>query len=87
MVTIRTTHLFLISCRFFVFVTQANAADQNVESDVPDTPKALVLDVQSIEGKTVNLADEYRGNVVMIVHVASECGHTPQYQQLQELHN
>jgi glutathione peroxidase len=33
----------------------------------------------------VNLA-KYRGNVVLMVNVASQCGYTPQYEGLQALH-
>jgi len=41
--------------------------------------------VQDINGKDVELS-RYRGNVVLIVNVASRCGLTPQYEQLQMLH-
>ena len=37
------------------------------------------------EGEEINFAD-FRGKKIMIVNVASECGYTPQYQQLEELH-
>ncbi len=42
--------------------------------------------VQSLEGKEVNLAD-YKGKVLLIVNVASQCGATPQYKELQALHD
>jgi len=41
--------------------------------------------VKDIHNKKVNLS-KYRGKVVLIVNVASECGFTPQYAQLQELY-
>jgi glutathione peroxidase len=40
---------------------------------------------KTIDGKTRSLAD-YRGKAVLIVNVASECGLTPQYKGLEELH-
>ena len=42
--------------------------------------------VTTIDGKEVSLSD-YRGKVLLIVNVASYCGFTPQYQQLQELYS
>ncbi len=41
--------------------------------------------MKSIDGKEVDLS-EYKGKVLLIVNVASECGLTPQYEQLQALH-
>lgn len=41
--------------------------------------------IKSLEGKTINFAD-YKGKKILIVNVASECGYTPQYAQLQELY-
>jgi len=41
--------------------------------------------VKAIDGKEVNLADKYKGKVVLVVNVASACGLTPQYTQLEEL--
>ncbi|MBO9577574.1 MAG: glutathione peroxidase [Microbacteriaceae bacterium] len=42
------------------------------------------IPVTTIDGKETTLAD-YRGKVVMIVNVASKCGLTPQYEQLEAL--
>jgi glutathione peroxidase len=47
-------------------------------------PAALNFTEKSIDGKDVNLCD-YKGNVVLIVNVASKCGYTPQYKGLEEL--
>lgn len=41
--------------------------------------------VEDIDGKTISLGD-YKGKILLIVNVASECGFTPQYTQLQELY-
>ncbi|MBL7818479.1 MAG: glutathione peroxidase [Saprospiraceae bacterium] len=44
------------------------------------------ISVPSIEGSTLNFSD-FKGKKIMVVNVASECGYTPQYEQLQELYN
>ena len=48
---------------------------------------AQVLDhkMKDIDGNDVDLS-QYKGDVVMIVNVASNCGLTPQYEQLVEVH-
>jgi len=40
----------------------------------------------SIEGGQIELSD-YKGKVIVIVNVASRCGYTPQYEDLQSLYN
>jgi glutathione peroxidase len=45
----------------------------------------LRFTMKSLDGQDIDLA-KYEGQVVMIVNVASKCGYTPQYQQLQALH-
>jgi len=36
--------------------------------------------------ETVNLASEYRGQVLLVVNTASKCGYTPQYEALEAMH-
>jgi glutathione peroxidase len=50
-----------------------------------ETPAALNFTMKSIEGEDVALS-KYAGKVVVFVNVASKCGYTKQYKQLQELH-
>ena len=46
---------------------------------------ALDFTVKDIDGDDVPLS-QYSGKVVLIVNVASKCGLTPQYEDLQRLH-
>ncbi|WP_426444996.1 glutathione peroxidase [Siccibacter colletis] len=41
--------------------------------------------VTTIDGEEVSLA-QYKGNVLLVVNVASKCGLTPQYEQLENIH-
>jgi glutathione peroxidase len=58
------------------FVVPASAADKSGPLD---------FKMKSIDGKNVDLA-KYKGDVVLIVNVASKCGLTPQYKQLEAVY-
>ena len=47
--------------------------------------KVLDHKMKAIDGKEVNLAEKYKGKVLLVVNVASQCGATPQYKQLEGL--
>jgi glutathione peroxidase len=48
-------------------------------------PNVHDFTVKTIQGQDKKLAD-YKGRVLLIVNVASECGYTPQYAGLEKLH-
>ena len=62
--------------------SMASSSSAQAEGKVP---AALNFKMKSLDGKKVALS-EYAGNVVLMVNVASACGLTPQYEQLQSLH-
>jgi glutathione peroxidase len=43
------------------------------------------ITINSLEGEAINLKD-FEGKHILFVNVASKCGFTPQYKDLQELH-
>ena len=59
---------------------------QPVKPASSQAPQALAHEMKSLQGKKVKLAEKYDNKVVLIVNVASECGLTPQYEELQALH-
>ena len=65
-------------------VTLATGCGPTVQGATQDK-SALRFTMESLDGEQVDLA-KYRGKVVLIVNVASKCGLTPQYEQLQALH-
>ncbi|MDB9760869.1 glutathione peroxidase [Pelagibacteraceae bacterium] len=68
------TTLFLI---MFSFFTKGNAQYEQLANNFSFT---------SIEGKSIDLAD-YKNKVILVVNVASRCGFTYQYKDLQTLWN
>ncbi len=58
---------------------QASMPENNLSKTVHD------FTMKTIDGKDVNLA-AYKGKKILIVNVASKCGYTPQYDELQKFH-
>ena len=73
--------LLLIAVVIVTGCARSNATEQ----ESTKVSKPLSFTVKSLDGKDVAL-DKYKGKVVLIVNVASKCGLTGQYEQLQELH-
>lgn len=60
------------------FICLASAANHK-EMSIYD------FQIQSIKGEVIDFSN-YKGKPLLIVNTASECGNTPQYADLQELH-
>ena len=72
----------------FVLLVLAGCSGTKTTDSVPPVEKSKVLGdfrVRTLEGEEVSL-DRWRGQVVLVVNTASECGYTPQYEGLQTLH-
>jgi glutathione peroxidase len=73
--TIATLGIFIMA---FASSLSAHGASQD--------KSPLEFKMDSLTGEEVDLA-KYKGKVILIVNVASKCGLTPQYEQLQALHD
>lgn len=76
-----------VACLTFVsgsFAEKPGAKKETKKGDAKVAP-ALNFTMDSLEGKPVKLS-EYQGKVVLIVNVASQCGLTPQYEDLEATH-
>ncbi len=79
----RTWIVLLAAALSPLALAQEKKAAAPVTAESATSP--LDFTVKSIDGADVPLS-KYKGRVVLIVNVASKCGMTPQYKQLQELH-
>ncbi|MCI0334388.1 MAG: glutathione peroxidase [Planctomycetes bacterium] len=81
-----------MSFALVVLITMMNPNSLAEDADEKDgakpqaEAKALDQEMKTLQGKKVNLAEKYQGKVVLLVNVASKCGYTPQYKELQALH-
>ena len=72
--------------KLFVSVLLALVAGvQTKPTGSANVPAALNFTMSSLDGRSIDLS-KYQGRVVLMVNVASQCGFTPQYEGLQDLH-
>jgi glutathione peroxidase len=81
----KTVLVFPIALLGVLMMENSALLAQETASQQAATP--LNQEMQTLDGKRVNLAKKYKDKVVLLVNVASKCGLTPQYEQLQALHH
>ncbi len=74
-----------LSCATALILTITAAAVGNIDATATEMASIFEFTMNSLDGESVDL-ERYRGEVVLIVNVASECGYTYQYEGLQNLH-
>src|SRR5471030_2642912 len=74
-------HLLMLS----IFLVGSLPAMVHAQETKVDKKSIYQFQVTSIDGQKVELA-KYKGKVLLVVNVASECGYTGQYKALQALH-
>jgi len=77
----RTT-ICLVAALVLAMPGVALAEEKKGDSKVP---AVLNFKMKTLDGKETDLS-KYQGKVIMFVNVASKCGNTPQYKQLEDLH-
>jgi len=81
----KITFLLLTAITFLVYINLTNTYGQKSEKEV--NMKNIISDISVLDmnKKEVKLSD-FKGKVLLIVNVASECGFTPQYESLQKIY-
>lgn len=68
-----------------IFFFSQVALVQTKEASMDQQSKVYSFTMKTIDGKDKSLSD-CKGKVLLIVNVASKCGHTPQYKDLEALY-
>ncbi|MGE3819568.1 MAG: glutathione peroxidase [Isosphaeraceae bacterium] len=73
-------------CSVLVFSIALLPRVVSAADDAKKAASPLDFQVQNIDGKTVDLGT-FKGDVLLIVNTASQCGLTPQYEALQSVYD
>lgn len=80
--------LFLMTIAMNLNAGSAKASNPDMTKTATDCPAALNFTMRALdEEREVNLCEEYKGKLVMIVNTASKCGFTGQFEGLENLYS
>ncbi|MDB4192446.1 glutathione peroxidase, partial [Flavobacteriaceae bacterium] len=69
---------------FNIFIKTLSTTNKPIKMSASKSLYDIKID--SLQGKSIDLSS-YKGKKVLFVNVASKCGFTPQYKDLQKLHD
>lgn len=77
-------NLLNLSLTFYLLMNMTSLMDKQVQN--PQDKKSLYdIRINSLSGEAIDL-NNFKGKKILFVNVASECGFTSQYEDLQKLH-
>lgn len=77
--------LIILACTSSVQKKTSEESSQTYDMDQTNMEKSFYdFKMNDIDGNEVDF-NQYKGKKILLVNVASKCGYTPQYKQLQEL--
>ncbi len=78
--------LFIVlTSSIFTSCARVESRPANLTTDTMKSGSFYDFKMNSIDGQSIDFS-QFRGKKVLLVNTASECGYTPQYAGLQELH-
>ena len=81
-----TLSLLTISCVFIESGEKELLNNQNNNKEMSKSESIYNIKVNKLDGTSLDLK-EFKGKKMLFVNVASKCGYTPQYAELQELYD
>ena len=74
------SHLFI-----FILILTGVATSAQTKTNMNNTPTIYNITINDINGEVIDF-NNYKGKYILLVNVASKCGFTKQYKDLQKLH-